>query len=256
MEVISVEYSVRDLSRISGVTARTLRYYDEIGLLKPARISHSGYRIYDRDQVDMLQQILLHRELGFSLNDIKSILYDPDFDVALAFEQHLAALKEQRAGLDALIANVTKSISALKGESVMSDEQKFEGFGRSLVHQNEEKYGAEARRKYGDDEVDSANRKIAGMTREQYDASEDLRMKMEDLLKSAFEQGDPACDAAQQACDLHRQWLCVFYPKYTREYHLGLAEMYVCDDRFRANYDKLGAGCTEFLRDAIRIYCG
>ncbi|MDY4987290.1 MAG: TipAS antibiotic-recognition domain-containing protein, partial [Eggerthellaceae bacterium] len=69
------------------------------------------------------------------------------------------------------------------------------------------------------------------------------------------EQGDPASELAQQACRLHKRWLCVFYPKYTKAYHKGLVEMYVMDDRFRANYDKLGEGCTEFLRDAVNIFC-
>jgi len=74
---------------------------------------------------------------------------------------------------------------------------------------------------------------------------------MEAALKAAFDDGDSAGELAQKACDLHRQWLCVFYPKYSREYHRGLGEMYVADERFRANYDKIAPGCTEFLRDAI-----
>ena len=73
--------------------------------------------------------------------------------------------------------------------------------------------------------------------------------------KAAFDTGDPAGELAQEACDLHRQWLCIFYPKYSKEYHKGLGEMYVADERFRANYDKLAPGCAKFLRDAINHYC-
>ena len=250
-----MEYTVNALTKLSGVSARTLRYYDEIGLLKPARVASSGYRIYGEKQVDLLQQIMFYRELGFSLEDIKGLLHAPDFDRRQAFEGHLSALREKRDQLDALIRNVTKSISVLKGESAMGDKEKFEGFGQRLVDENERTYGEEIRKKYGDKAVDESNDKIRGMTREQYEESERLRLEFEQTLRSAFDSGDPAGEAAQKACDLHRQWLCVFYPRYSKEYHRGLGEMYVSDERFRANYDKLAPGCAEFLHDAINIYC-
>ena len=250
-----MEYSINALTKLSGVSARTLRYYDEIGLLKPARVASSGYRIYGEQQVDLLQQIMFYRELGFPLEDIRKLLHAPGFDRRQAFEGHLAALREKRNQLDALILNVSKSISVLKGESVMKDQEKFEGFGQRLADENERTYGEEIRKKYGDKAVDESNDKIRGMTREQYEESERLRLQFEQTLKTAFDSGDPAGEAAQKACDLHRQWLCVFYPRYSKEYHRGLAEMYVSDERFRANYDKLAPGCAEFLRDAINIYC-
>jgi len=240
---------------MSGVSARTLRYYDEIGLLKPARVASSGYRIYGQNGVDDLQQILLYRELGFPLDDIKSLLSDSGFDRERAFMNHLAELNKKRERLDALIGNVTKSIAVMKGETIMSDKEKFEGFKQSLIDENEKKYGSEIREKYGDQIVDESNAKLKGMTQEQHDESVRLSLEIEGALKAAFDTGDPAGELAQKACDLHRQWLCIMYPKYSKEYHKGLGEMYVADERFRANYDKLAPGCTEFLRDAINIYC-
>ena len=251
-----MEYSINALTKLSGVTARTLRHYDAIGLLKPARVASSGYRIYGEKQVDLLQQILFYRELGFPLEDIKKLLHAPGFDRRQAFEGHLCALQKKRDQLDALILNLTTSLSVLKGEATMSDKEKFKGFGQKLVDENERKYGEEIRRKYGDKAVDESNDRVRGMTREQYDQSERLRLEFEQTLKAAFDSGDPAGEPAQKACDLHRQWLCVFYPGYSKEYHRGLGEMYVSDERFRANYDKLAPGCAEFLRDAINIYCG
>ena len=138
----------------------------------------------------------------------------------------------------------------------MSDKEKFEGFEQSLIDENEQKYGAEMRTKYGDKAIDESNTHLKGLTQEQYNKGEHLRLEMEQVLLAALGTGNPADELAQKACDLHRQWLCVFYPKYSREYHLGLAEMYVADERFRANYDKIAMGCAEFLRDAINIYCG
>jgi len=250
-----MEYSINKLSKISGVSARTLRYYDEIALLKPARVASSGYRIYGQEQVDVLQQILFYKELGFSLEDIKKLLSAPDFDREEAFIAHLATLHTKRERLDTLIFNVTKSIAAMKGEVTMSDHEKFEGFKQSLIDGNERKYGMEIRTKYGDGTVDETNAKLKGLTKEQYDEGERLRIEFEETLKAAFDTGGPAGELAQKACDLHRQWLCVFYPKYSKEYHKGLGEMYVADERFKANYEKLATGCTEFLRDAINVYC-
>ena len=250
-----MEYSVNKLSKLSGVSARTLRYYDEIGLLKPIRVANSGYRIYGQDELDTLQQILFYRELGFPLEEIKKLLSAPGYDREQSFLSYLAQLHIKRERLDALINNVAKSIAAMKGETTMQDQEKFEGFKQSLVDENEQKYGAEVREKYGDAAAQESNAKLMGLTKEQYDEGERIRIEMETALKAAFDAGDPAGELAQKACELHRRWLCVYYTKYSKEYHKGLGEMYVVDERFRANYDKLAPGCTEFLRDAIIAYC-
>ena len=137
----------------------------------------------------------------------------------------------------------------------MTNRKKFEGFKQRLIDENERQYGKEVRAGYGDTVVNESNAKIMGLTKEQYDKSERLRVEMEKTIKTAFETGDPAGGLAQSACDLHKQWLCVYYPKYSGEYHMGLGETYVADERFRAYYDRLGSGCAGFLRDAINIYC-
>jgi DNA-binding transcriptional MerR regulator len=250
-----LEYSSNKLQKLSGVSARTLRYYDEIGLLKPARVASSGYRIYGQNEVDTLQQILFYRGLDFPLEKIKELLSAPGFNRERAFVDHLAELELKRKRLDELINNVVKSLAAMKGETTMSDKEKFEGFKQSLINENERKYGTEIREKYGNQIVDESVAKVKGLTQKQYDEAEGLRLEMEDTLKAAFSTSDPAGELAQKACDLHRQWLCVFYPKYSKEYHKGLGEMYVADERFKANYDRIAPGCAEFLLDAINIYC-
>jgi len=126
---------------------------------------------------------------------------------------------------------------------------------QSLIDENERKYGAEIREKYGDRAVDESNTKLKSLAAEQYAEGERLRLAFEETLKAAFDAGDPAGALAQKACDMHRQWLHVFYPNYNAEYHKALAEMYVADERFKANYDKLAPGCAEFLCNAINIYC-
>ena len=126
---------------MAGVSARTLRYYDEIGLLKPARISSSRYRIYTSQEVEKLQQILLYRELDVELDIIRSILDSPNFDALTALNEHLKRLQEKQVQLNTLIHNVEKTIASEAGRVTMQDKEKFEGFKHNLVQQNEEMYG-------------------------------------------------------------------------------------------------------------------
>ncbi|MEG0353850.1 MAG: MerR family transcriptional regulator, partial [Cellulosilyticaceae bacterium] len=140
-----MEYTVQKLSKLAGVSTRTLRYYDEIGILKPSRMNTSGYRIYTQLEVDILQQILFYRELDVSLEGIKEMMSSPSFDQQKALTQHYNQLLEKRKQLDKLITNVEKSIAMKKGEVNMTDKEKFEGFKQNKIQENEEKYGKELR---------------------------------------------------------------------------------------------------------------
>ncbi|MDR1540092.1 MAG: MerR family transcriptional regulator [Clostridiales bacterium] len=251
-----MEYTINKLAKLAGVSARTLRYYDECGLLKPKVIRSNGYRIYGETEVDRLQQILFYRELGVELAEIGRILASNSFDGRQALESHLAALKSRREQLDRLIANVEKSIRSMKGELNMTDEEKFVGFKQKLIDDNEKQYGEEIRAKYGDDMVNLSNAKLKGATKEQYAEMERLAAELNDTLKAAFEQGDPASGLAQKVAELHKRWLCFYWDNYTKEAHLGVAQMYVDDPRFMAYYDKIAPGCAVFLRDAVKIHCG
>ncbi|QED49281.1 MerR family transcriptional regulator [Cytobacillus dafuensis] len=251
-----MEYTVQKLARLAGVSTRTLRYYDEIEILKPARINSSGYRIYGQEEVDRLQQILFYRELGVSLESIKNIVTSPSFEGAIALKEHREKLLEKRQQLDLLIANVEKTIALTEGRIHMSDKEKFEGFKKKMVEDNEKKYGKEIREKYGNDIVDKSNAKLMNMTQEQNEEVTNLANEVQETLAKAFATGDPAGELAQKAADLHKQWLCFYWSKYSKEAHAGLAQMYVDDERFTAYYDKEQPGTAEFLRDAILIYTG
>lgn len=252
-----MEYTVNKLAKLSGVSARTLRYYDEIDLLKPKRVSSNGYRIYGEDQVNMLQQILFYRELGISLDEIKEIISASSFNREKALETHLTALTEKKQQLETMIENVIKTMAAMKGETIMSDKEKFKGFKKKVIEENENKYGKEIRGKYGDEAVDGSNARVAGMTEEQWKKQEDLSKQINETLKEAMKTGDPEGELAQEVCDMHREWICMFWKEgmYSKEAHKGLGEMYVCDERFKAYYDKIGEGAAEFLRDALNLYC-
>lgn len=251
-----MEYTVQMLSRLAGVTTRTIRYYDQIDILKPARVNSSGYRIYGRKEVDRLQQILFYRELGVSLDCIKEIVSNPSFDDITALKEHREQLISRRAQLDQLIETIDKTFAFHEGRITMSDKEKFEGFKQKMIDDNEAKYGQEIREKYGDDIVKRSNDKLRGMTQEDYERVTALAEEIKQKLAAAFETGDPAGDLAQQAAELHKQWLTYYWGDYSKEAHAGIAQMYVDDERFTAYYDEQQPGTAVFLRDAIHIFTG
>jgi len=251
-----MEYTVQKLGRLAGISTRTLRYYDEIGILKPARVNSSGYRIYGEAEVDRLQQILFYRELGMSLEAIHEIVSAPQFNGLQALMEHREQLIGKRKQLDLLIANVDKTIASREGRQTMTDQEKFEGFKQQLINENEKKYGQEIREKYGDETVERSNKKLKGMTEEEYAEATRLAEEITAVLAEAYETGDPAGEPAQKAAELHKRWLTLYWSEYSKEAHAGLAQMYVDDERFRAYYDQARPGTAEFLRDAIHIYTG
>ena len=174
-----MEYSIQQLARLSGLTARTLRWYDQIGLLRPARVAESGYRYYGPAQVDRLQDILYYRALGVELGHIRELLDDPSFDRLDALRRHLEKLRAQQARLDALIRSVEKTIGCEERRENMNDAEKFEALKRQAVAENEAAYGQEARTAYGDSAVDAANSRFLGMDKTTHDAwtEQDARLR-------------------------------------------------------------------------------
>ena len=250
-----MDYTIHKLGQMAGISSRTLRHYDSIGLLRPAGVNASGYRVYSRREVDLLQQILFYRELGMGLKDIGDILHNPSFDCAQALNEHLRALTAERARLDALIANVRRTLENQTGGKNMPDKEKFEGFKRGLVDENEKKYGAEIRQKYGDKTVNESNAKVMGMSQAEYADTEQFTKRLNDAIKAAFEAGDPKGPLAMEACALHKEWLMRYWSAYSKEAHRGLGQMYVDDERFAAYYDAIAPGSAVFLRDALNEYC-
>lgn len=251
-----MNYSINKLSKLAGVSIRTLHYYDEIELLSPKRTSSNDYRVYSPKEVALLQQILFYRELGIPLVEIKKLVNADNYDSILALQSHLQELRCKKAQIEALITTVEKTIAASKGEIIMSDKEKFEGFKNTMVEENEKKYGAEIRAKYGDSAINESNGKIKGMTQEQYTELEELTQQINSTLKAAYEEGNPAGELAQKVCELHKRWLGFYWNQYSKEAHLGLAQMYVEDPRFTKYYDENAAkGSAAFLLEAMKIYC-
>lgn len=250
-----MEYTVKKLSELAGISGRTLRFYDQIDLLKPNRINSSGYRIYGGKEVDRLQQILFYRNLGLPLEEIKEVLDAPNFDSETALTAHYQHLLEQQQQLNKLIATVEKTLQVKRGMSSMTDKEKFEGFKKELIEKNETQYGDEIREKYGNQAVEETNKKMAGMSKEKYEAFEKLGNELLEELEVAMNDQNPQSTAGQRVAALHKEWLSFTWGSYSKEAHRGLAEMYVSDPRFTAYYDeKAGDGAASYLRDAIVAY--
>lgn len=249
-----MEYTIKKLSVMAGISTRTLRYYDEIDILKPARINSSGYRIYGEREVDRLQQILFYKELGVGLDSIKEIITAPNFDEVNALKEHYKELLARKQQLDLLIENVEKTISSKEGRIKMSDKEKFEGFKKKLVEDNEKEFGREIREKYGEEQVEKSNKQFMNMTEEQYKELEALGNEVLKTLKNAFKTGNPTGELGQEAAKLHAKWITFCWGAYNKEAHANLTQMYVDDERFKIYYDKDQPGCAEFLRDAVKIY--
>lgn len=249
-----MEYTVKQLGDLAGVSGRTLRYYDQVDLLKPARINESGYRVYGSKEVGRLQQILFFRELGVDLNTIKLILASPGFSEREALVEHRERLLEKRKQLDLLIQNVDQTLAALKGGKPMTDKDKFAGFKETLITENEKKYGAEARKKYGAETVDASNAKLMGLTEAQFAEMQRLAEEIIDSLVKAVGKEAPEGAEGQRIAELHHKWLGFTWKDYSKAAHAGLAEMYLADERFTAYYDQHKEGAAQFLRDAILAY--
>ncbi len=250
-----MEYTINKFAKISGVSARTLRYYEELDLLKPTRVNSSNYRIYGDKEIDKLQLILFYKELEVPLVKIKEILDNKNFNEITALEQHKLNLELKIKKYKKLINTLDKTIKSKKENESMKDIDKFEGFKDKLISENEEKYGDEVREKYGKESLEYSNKRIKNMSKDEYEYVVNLTNDVNLTIKAALKAGDPTSELAMKACDLHKEWLMIYWKEYSKEAHLSVVKMYVEDERFTAYYiENVGVGAAEFLYEAMKIY--
>lgn len=242
-----MEYSIREVAEMTGVSTRTLRYYDEIDLLKPSYTNDSGYRYYGEEALDRLQQILFYKERGLGLQCILEILDKEEFDTLGALYEHLSELQNQKIRIEALIQTVNKTIDSLEGRKRMSSAEKFEAFKQKQVQENEEKYG--------EDTVRESNAKMMKMTEEEYQEFQWLETEIKEKLQTAVrEQREPSDAIGKEIAKRHRQWLSMTWGQYSKEAHRGLTELYIQDERFLKYYDTEVSGCAQFLKEAVHFW--
>ena len=249
-------YTAQEMARLAGVSTRTLRYYEERGLISPHRQAENGYRLYGEVEVERLQRILFLRERQVSIEDIGTYLNDPKPDMLAFWEAHLLKLMAEQNRTDVLIRNVQGTINALRGKAVMTDKKRFEGLKEKRIRENEEKYGREIRQRYSEGTIDRSNARLRGMDQQAMDRADALSSEIMRLLSEALLTRDPAGDTARALCQAHREWILMYWPEgtYTPDAHKGLAEMYVADERFKAFYAQAGEGAAQFLCDALTVF--
>jgi DNA-binding transcriptional MerR regulator len=247
-----MERSIQDIARLAGTTSRTLRHYDDIGLLAPSRIGENGYRYYDRDALVRLQRILLLRDLGLGLPAIADVLRNQT-DAAPALRNHLSWLRDERARLARQIGAVESTIQAMEGGEQIMAEDMLDGFDHTQYKDEvEERWGKQAYAK-----SDAWWRSKSPAEKKEWQESQ--KRLAADWSDAALRGADPASDEAQALAQRHFDWLAGIPGTPgsdangpTRTYLTGLGEMYVADPRFGANYG--GVVGAAFVRDALRIY--
>lgn len=250
-----MDYTIKEVAEMSGVSSRTLRFYHEKDLLKPKKMNEAGYRTYGEEELTRLQQILLYKELGLKLVEIKQILDEPNFDFEQALLAHKQALEVKKAAFEQMIKTVELTLLAYQGGEKMVGKEQFIGLKKELVAKNEKEYGGESREKYGDEAVNFVNQKLLDLTQEEMKALEKTQNLLFERLADALQQTVVTEELQATIFNLHKKWLKFYWPKYEGQAHLGLAQMYLTDDRFIAHYDeKSGVGATAILCQSIQTF--
>ncbi len=243
-----MNYSVSETAKLTGVSVRTLHYYDEIGLLSPSLVSETGYRYYDNEALERLQQILFYKELDFPLKAIAEIMKSSEYkkEDALKRQKELLTLKRQR--IDRLICLLDAN---MKGDNTMS----FKEFDMSKIEEAKNKYASEAKEKWGNtDAYAQSIQKTNNYSKEDWaratEQSEEIMKKFASYIGTSAENPE-----IQELVEEWRAYITRCFYDCTKEILAGLGEMYVGDERFMKNIDQFGNGTARLMSEAIQVYC-
>ncbi len=238
IEVMQMKLSIGQAAEILGVSVRTLRHYDQIGLVKPAHVGENGYRYYDREAMALLQQVLFYRELGFALEKIKPLLQAPETERRRALESHRALLELKKQQLEGLLQLVDDTLG---GKPMTKPKITQADIGAA-----KEQYAQEAKERWGHTEAwKQSQGKTPDMDR------------MEEIFRgfAALRHMDPGAPEVQAQVKVWQDFITNNLYTCTKEILSGLGQMYVCDGRFTANLDQYGEGTAKLMSEAIKIYC-
>ena len=240
--------TVNEVSKLTGISVRTLHYYDQIGLLKPSQVTEAGYRLYDDGALEKLQQIMLYRELEFPLKDIKKIMESSDFDRNQALQQQIEMLNLKKEHLENLIqfARGIKALGVRYMDFTVFDTKKLD------------EYAEEAKKNWGKtDAYKEYEEKTKGMSKSQQNQMGanlmELFVEFGDMVKNG---ADPADETVQAQVKKLQDYITDNFYTCTNEILSGLGKMYACGGDFTANIDKAGGeGTAVFVNQAIEVYC-
>ncbi|WP_299461361.1 MerR family transcriptional regulator [uncultured Microscilla sp.] len=247
-----VNYSVKQLARLAGVSIRTLHHYDKIGLLVPARKAASGYRYYGKTELLRLQQILFYKELKYPLRQIKELLDAPDFDLYASLEQQKRLLLEEANRVQQLIMTIDKTMVGLKNtEQMITNEELYAGF----TPEQKSEYRQEVGERWGEDKLQAVEERLLGLNNKQWTDVKAKGQEIEQLLAELMQANQAVGSlVVQNTIAQHYAHICEFWTPNCEQYR-GLGKMYVEDARFTAHYDQYAKGLAAFICEAIGVYC-
>ncbi len=244
-------YTVNKLAKLSGVSIRTLHFYDAIGLLKPSYYGENNYRYYEEAQLLMLQQILFFRQLGFQLSDIQRIISSPDFDKIAALESHRKILENNLNQTKQLIETLDKTIAHLRGEQNMKLEEIFHGFNAEkqklyenfLIDSGVDK-----------DVIDQCKDKVKNWKKEQWiENKREADGVYADLVSAINNQLSPSSPEVQKLIKKHYQMTTNFWTP-TKQSYIGLSQLYGSHPDFIKFYDDLHPKLLKYLAEAMKVF--
>ena len=241
------EWAIRDVARATGLTSRTLRHYEQIGLLHPSRVASNGYRFYGEAELSRLYRILSLRALELPLATIQ-IALDDDESLEEAIQSHLSLLEERRDRTIQQITVVQQTLHAVQKGQDMTINEVFAGVDQS-------QYEGEVRQRWGDDAWERSAKRREGMNEAQRNADDAKSLDVNAALRSAAESGIATdSDSFQALVADHYAWVTDYWGgrKPDRDAYIGLSELYVVDDRFAATYG--GQANAEIIRAAMRTW--
>ena len=237
---------INEVVKLTGVSARTLQYYDEIGLLIPQKLDN-GYRDYTEENLEKLQKILFYRFLKFKLNDIKELL-GGDFDNLKILEQQRELILREKEKFEVILHNIEKTISNYKGEQTMTIEEKFNGFKKEDLN----KYENQAVEKYGKDTIEESKKRQSGR-------EEIVTEEFNEVFRSMAKFKDENVDVAEKEVQSKVEDLYNNMNKYAFDCSIEvfsyIGKGYVHNPEFKKNIDKFGEGVAEYTSKAIEKYC-
>jgi len=248
-------HTVKQVARLSGVSVRTLHHYDEVGLLKPASVGENGYRYYGREELLRLQQILFHRELGFSLEEIGRTLDAKGFDRVAALKTHRSKLEAEARRYRRLMRTIDETLAALEGEAKMEEKAMYRGFDPK----KQADYEKELIEKHGlamQDHIKTAKAGMAGWKQSDFDGMQAEADAIEVGMAKALVDGLPV-DSATVTGLMRRQhaWIARSWNRPApAAAFVGLGQMYVDDPRFRKRYDSRQMGLAEYMAAAMKSF--
>lgn len=259
--MIIMYYTISEVAQMTGLSTRTLRYYDEIGLLRPTKNQDNDYRLYCSNDLERLQTIMFLKEMALSLKTIKQLVQNKEVDLSKLLKEQRSQIVAQVRKYQRILNLLDDTIKHYEEGKHMPDNEKFNAFKQEKIKENEVLYGEELKEKYSESDIKSANEHFSHLTEMEYQTAQDQELMIKAGLRSLIKQNvllDQLKDnqEAKKVFDAHKTWLKIMSGRYSKDYHQAMADLYVSDERFDQYYQNLTGQpqATIYLSHIIKLY--